>query len=215
MRRTRQLALFSMLALAAPVATAAAEPQWGRPAPQVAYGYNEGYERGLRAGSEDARRGDVFQFADESDYRRGDVAYRSEYGNRDRYRDDFRRGFEVGYRAGYSRDGYDNGRGASGRYGGPGGPWGNGRGSVTGRFDLAYEAGFNDGYEAGMNDGRANRRFDPISEGRYRSADRGYARRYGSRDAYRNNYRDAFRQGYSRGFEDARRYGNSRSWWPF
>ncbi len=74
----------------------------------------------------------------------------------------------------------------------------------------------NDGYEAGMNDGRANRRFDPIGEGRYRSADRGYERRYGSKDAYRNNYREAFRQGYSRGYEDARRYGNSRPWWlPF
>jgi len=214
MRRTRLLALLSVLALAAPVATPAAEAQWGRPAPQSTYGFNEGYDRGLRAGAEDQRRGDAFQFADETDYRRGDVAYRSEYGDRDRYRDEFRRGFEAGYRAGYSPDGAYDGRANNGRWGGPGGPWGRGR--ASGRFDLAYEAGMNDGYEAGLDDGRANRRFDPVDEGRYRSADRGYERDYGPKDAYRNNYREAFRQGYSRGYDDSRRYGNTRPWWrPF
>jgi len=211
MHGTRQLALFSAFALLAPLTASTAEAQWDRPAPQT-YGFSEGFDRGQRAGVDDARRGDAFQFTDEGDYRRGDVAYRSEYGNRDRYREEFRRGFEAGYRAGFAPYRYNNGRGNNGRWGGPGGPWGRG----GQRFDLAYETGFNDGYEEGLDAARDERRFDPVGESRYRSADRGYEREYGSKDAYRNNYRDAFRDGYSRGYDDGRRYRNSRPWWnPF
>lgn len=172
-----------------------AEPQWGpsndRPA------YDEGYERGLRAGTDDYRRGDRFEFSDESDYRRGDLGYRYEYGDRDRYRGMFRRGFESGYRSGYGE--YRNtGRGVP--------SWGAG----PGRFDRGFDTGVNDGYEAGLNDARRAHRYDPVSEGRYRSADRGYERWYGPKDAYRNSYRTGFRQGYERGYQDGRRYGNNR-----
>ncbi len=212
----RSVALVSVLALAAPVMLEARE-QWGPNGTQQAY--NEGYQRGVRAGDEDGRRGESFNFVDESDFRRGDLGYRREYGRVDGYRGEFRRGFEQGYRAGYdrySRNGYDprtgrqvpNGRGrANGpfdRYG----TYGNNRN------DLAVQTGFNDGYERGLDDGQDRRRNDPFAESRYRSGDHGYDRRYGPKEAYKLNYREAFRQGYERGYQDGRRYnGNNRPWW--
>jgi flagellar biosynthesis/type III secretory pathway protein FliH len=194
-------------------------------------GFQEGYSRGVRAGDEDGRRRESFNFNDEAEYRRADAGYRSQYGPIDRYRNEFRRGFEQGYRSGYDRY-YQGGRGGyGGGYGGgyDGPPYGRGRGRgpgygygypdqgyVIGSNRRAYEQGFNDGYEAGLDDGTDGRRFDPISEGRYRSGDRGYEREYGSREAYKIDYRNAFRQGYEAGYNDGRRYGSNRRWWnPF
>jgi len=217
MSGSRSLALVFACALLTPVA-AAAEPQWGIPRPQGSNGtygtqtaYNEGYTRGVRAGDNDARRGDPFQYVDESDYRRGDAGYQSQYGSRDRYRDEFRRGYVTGYRDGFERISY----GGYGGYGVPGTqtgnlpPWSNGRGRAVGRGDrndLAWNNGFNDGYEQGLNDGRDRHRNDPYAESRFRDGDRGYNSRYGSRDVYRNAYRDAFVSGYQRGYQEGWRY---------
>jgi hypothetical protein len=229
MFHARSLALVSALAIAAPAVTLSAREQWGVPRDQYGYnnqyGYSEGYNRGLRAGEEDARRNQSFNYTDESDYRDDDAGYRSQYGDRTSYRADFRRGFEEGYRAGF-------GRSTTGRYGNRGDnlpPQSNGRGWANGRAGrddndnynsynrVALESGFNDGYEAGMSDGRARRRNDPIAESRYRSGDRGYNSRYGTRDAYKVDYRRAFLQGYDRGYDDGRRNNNGgpSRWWPF
>ena len=179
---------------------AQAQAGWNMP------GYNEGYQRGRSAGADDARRSNRFEFTDESDYRRGDLGYRSQYGSRDRYRETFRYGYQEGYRYGYGAYG-------GGRYGNPGyggqPPWSDGRAS---RYDPAYQTGLNDGYERGLDDGRDGRRFDPVSEGRYRSADHGYHREYGPREIYKANYRDAFKLGYERGYNDGRRYDRRSSW---
>ena len=199
MYRLRTLAMAAALALPAlsMPSVASAAPQWG---PQSDPAYSQGYERGLRAGADDLKRGDRYQFTDESDYRNGDAGYRSQYGNRDRYRDSFRRAFEAGYRVGYGNSyGYDD------RRYGP--DYGVARPRVG---DYAYERGMNDGYEAGLSDGRARRPLDPIAESRYRSGDRGYNSRYGSRESYKMTYRSAFRMGYERGYEDARRYNRPR-----
>ena len=93
----RVAALVSALALT-PASLAFAQY---RPYQSEAYG--QGLERGIRAGEEDSRRGQSFQFTDESDYRSADAGYRSQYGPRELYRDEFRRGYEAGYRTGYSR----------------------------------------------------------------------------------------------------------------
>lgn len=181
---------------------ALAQSGWREP------GYSEGYERGQRAGIEDMRRGNSFDFGDENDYRRGDADYRSQYGNRDRYRGAFRMGFEDGYRQGFGYR-YE----VPERAGAP--PWAARPGRGYGRYDVAYQTGLNDGYEAGLDDGRDGRRFDPVSERRYRSADRGYHRGYGLREVYKNSYRDAFRIGYERGFADGRRYDRRPGWGGF
>ena len=228
--KIRHLALISALALATPTAILSADApadvgardQWG-PSGAQTFAFREGYDRGLRAGEEDSRRNQSFNFTDESDYRSADAGYRSQYGNRTLYRDEFRRGYAEGYRLGYSRyrDQYDTGRGGwgSGRRGGVPPPWANGRGRGAGtygtyRTDPAFTSGYNDGYERGLDDGEDRRRNNPVAESRYRDADRGYERQYGTREAYKIRYRDGFLQGYQRGYQDGQRY-SGRSWWPF
>lgn len=192
--------LIWVLALAV-LTPAVASAQWG---PQSQYGqartlpgYDAGYERGLRAGGDDLRRRSAFNFSVHVDFRRGDIGYRSQFGNRDRYRNEFRRGFEIGYRAGY----HDN----------RGGAWGPGR--AVGRVDVAAQQGYSDGYEAGVNDARGRRQFDPVGERRYRSADRGYNRSYGPKAQYQANYRTGFVNGYEAGYRSvAGRYGYDRRW---
>jgi len=205
----RHLSFIVALIVSLPTLAWAATPQFGGQV-TVQFGsqgafqnaYREGYDRGLRSGSEDARRGESFRFQDESDYRRGDAGYRSEYGNRDRYRDDFRRGFESGYRAGYGNVRRDDRVPSR-----PGqAPWFEGERGTYGRFDPASTNGYNDGYREGLNDGRARHRFDPIAESRYRSGDHGYEREFGSRDRYKDVYRDAFRTGYEAGYRNGARY---------
>jgi len=196
--------LIWVLALAVLV-PATASAQWG-PQPRAqatrgAVGYDQGYERGYRAGGEDLRRQSAFNFSIHVDFRRGDLGYRAQFGNRDRYRDDFRRGFEAGYRSAYRND--------RGGYG----PVTRGPGRVVGRVDVAVQQGYSDGYEAGVNDARGRRQFDPIGERRYRSADRGYNRSYGPKEAYKANYRSGFVNGYEEGYRTvAGRYDSGRRW---
>lgn len=206
--------LFWILALAALVPSAASA-QWSSPSrvqqSRVQPGYEEGYQRGLRAGTDDARRGSAFNFSISLDFRRGDIGYRAQFGNRDRYRNEFRRAFELGYRSGYG-NGRNSGyggyydRGLPGNRQGP--PWTPGRGAA--RADVAIQQGYSDGYEAGLDDARDGRRFDPVSERRYRSADRGYNNSYGPRERYKANYRTGFLSGYEAAYEDTVRYG--RRW---
>jgi flagellar biosynthesis/type III secretory pathway protein FliH len=206
MVRFRSVTLVAALLLMAPAAALAQAP-WNAPRSQGAYdnAFNEGYTRGVRAGADDARRGDDYRFTDESDYRRGDAGYRSQYGSRDRYRDEFRRGFEQGYRNGYGDRGTIRGVPPYAGNSRPGGRY-----VAT---DPAISNGYNDGYEAGLKDAQDRRRFDPTSEGRYRSGDHNYERRYGSKDAYKIRYRDAFRQGYEEGYQDASRYSTRGRGW--
>jgi hypothetical protein len=165
--------------------------QWGRQNSQSAY--SDGFERGQRAGFEDARRGDRFQFSDESDYREvSRTRPRDNFGAR--YRDEFLRGFETGYRNGFEDRRFDR----RDQRNLP--PWSNGGGYGRGRYDNATQYGYEDGYQAGLNDAKDRNRFDPVGESRYRSGDRGYERNDGAREDYRARYRDAFRRGYEQGF---------------
>jgi hypothetical protein len=208
----RHLALITGLALAAPsAAIAQVRPQWNAPSSTA---YNEGFARGRSAGAEDFRRGQRFNFADETDYRRGDYGYRSQYGNRDRYRDDFRRGFAEGYRAGYARTDFRStpyytpapAPYPNAGFGAPGANFGYSGGAYLNRNDLAASTGYDDGYREGLNDGRSRHRDDPFAESRYRGGDHGYQGWYGPRDLYRTRYRDAFRAGYEAGYRDGFRY---------
>jgi hypothetical protein len=198
----RHLTLIATLAVAAPVATLQAQQSWnGSYVPRFSQvAEDEGYRRGLEAGLSDRRRGDAFNFTNESAYRRADFGYRSEYGSRDRYRNDFRAGFATGYREGY---GYVGMRGEyrSERPYREYGDYGRER-----RADLAFDTGYNDGYTEGLNDGRKRHGNEPYAESRYKDADHGYVRSYGPRESYKVNYRQAFAQGYERGFTDGWSY---------
>src|SRR5262245_15538797 len=166
---SRRLLLMSLLALASPMTALEASAQWWSAGNQPAY--REGYDRGVRAGNEDLRRGQTFNVTDEGDYRSADAGYRREYGRIDVYRTEFRRGYQDGYRIGYDQSGYNNRNTpppwSNGRGYGRGGRWSGG--TVYNRYDLAGSNGYGDGYNAGVDDGRDRRRNDPISESRYRS----------------------------------------------
>lgn len=63
---------------------------------------NAGYNEGIKEGRNDRRRGDRFNFYDESDYRNASKDYNSRFGNRSLYQRFFRQGFENGYRDGWT-----------------------------------------------------------------------------------------------------------------
>ena len=196
MFRRRHLPWLLALTLFVPVLASAQV----RSQPQGVPGYQQGYERGLRTGADDFRRGSPFNFSISLDFRRGDLGYDVRFGNRSRSRADFRRGFEVGYRAGYGNRGRIE-RGRPGRVAPSRGP----RGPI-GRVDVAVQQGYSDGYEEGLKDGDDRKPFNPVRESRYRSADRGYNRSYGPKDVYKANYRNGFMRGYEEGYRDGARY---------
>jgi flagellar biosynthesis/type III secretory pathway protein FliH len=190
---------FSIAVAVLVAAPACATTQWTASRPGVPAVYADGYDRGLRAGRDDARRGEPFGYVDEQDYRRARVDTRGGNGPADRLREEFRRGFAAGYRDGYVRADAPAPR--------PGSGWD--RGPQPGRrgpqYDRAVSTGYEDGYDAGLDAGRDGRAFDPIREKRYRAADRGFDRGYGSREVYAANYRTGFRNGYEDGYRDGRR----------
>ncbi len=106
-------------------------------------------------------------------------------------------------------DRYEN-RYPNGGYGGYGGYSTN---------SVPFRNGYQDGLEKGRDDGRDRKSFDPVRQGRYRSADHGYNSRYGSKDAYKQVYRDGFEQGYRDGYDQyrggSRNGGGVRLPWPF
>jgi hypothetical protein len=79
--------------------------------------FNNGYEDGLDAGREDARRNRSDDPDRHSHYRAANRGYDSRYGSREAYRDRYREGFRAGY-----EDGYDD-EGGTRRRGGIGFPW--------------------------------------------------------------------------------------------
>jgi len=64
-------------------------------------GLNAGYNEGIEEGRNDRKRGDRFDYRDESDYRNATKDYSSRLGDRELYRRYFREGFANGYEDGY------------------------------------------------------------------------------------------------------------------
>ncbi len=77
------------------------------------YGYNNGmqvaeqngYNDGLREGSEDRRTGHSFRPTEDDGYRRATNGYRDEFGSKDQYKQWYRQSYERGYRQGYNNNG--------------------------------------------------------------------------------------------------------------
>jgi hypothetical protein len=63
---------------------------------------NAGYNEGIKEGRNDQRRGERFNFTDESDYRSASKDYSSRLGSKSLYQRYFRQGFENGYRDGWN-----------------------------------------------------------------------------------------------------------------
>ena len=184
--------MIGALALVATSACGVAYAQGGRNVPRASAAqaeFDHGFRLGVRAGEDDARRGERFNYNDERDWQRA--------GNRA-----FRDGFERGYTEAYRR----NDRGGYVGPGGYGGYGGRGDGGYRGGAyaNPATAAGFDDGYRQGREDARDGDRFDPVRAKRYREGDRGYDRRYGTREQWKTAYRQGFRAGYDRGYREGR-----------
>src|SRR4029079_8045262 len=95
MRRIHTTALLALFtALAVPAGLEArqvyatprnVQPDWQRSNSNT-FARDQGYREGERLGQDHARRGLAFNFTNTSEYRNADIGYRSQYGNRDRYR---------------------------------------------------------------------------------------------------------------------------------
>lgn len=62
---------------------------------------NAGYNEGMKAGREDRRRGDRYEFRDEGAFQSASKDYNSRGGDRGTYQRYFREAFATGYRDGY------------------------------------------------------------------------------------------------------------------
>jgi hypothetical protein len=170
--------------------------------------YNNGYHQGQERGRDDARKGRVFDYTRDKEYRKADEGYNRRYGDRNWYRDEFRRGYVAGYSQAYNqyapRGSYDN------RGYGYGYPQYEGRSvprpySPDGqRVGAGYNRGYNDGLDKGRDDVRHGRRYEPTRFGWYRDGDRGYDRAYGPKGNYATTYRQGFINGYGAGYGNAR-----------
>jgi hypothetical protein len=162
--------------------------------------YSRGYQEGLRAGEQDARRNRPYSSTVWNNNRRNDdVDFRNGY--TDGYRDGFRqvRGDDRNERRDNDRRQTNSGVFYPRNDRTDGGVI---RRTPGGYQEPAAARGYSDGYEDGVNDGKDRNRYDPVAEKDYRSADKGYYGGYGSKDAYKNNYRAGFRQGYEDGYRE-------------
>ena len=75
---------------------------WGGSSQLRQTALNAGYNEGIKDGRNDRRRGDRFNYTDESDYRSATKDYSSRLGDRSLYQRYFRQGFENGYRDGWN-----------------------------------------------------------------------------------------------------------------
>ncbi len=75
---------------------------WGGSSQLRQTALNAGYNNGIQEGRRDRQRGERFNYADESDYRKADEDYSSRLGSKSLYQRFFRQGFENGYRDGWN-----------------------------------------------------------------------------------------------------------------
>jgi hypothetical protein len=67
--------------------------------------YDNGYQKGLEKGREDARDRDSYDPVRYKEYRNADKGYNSRYGSKDQYKLEYRNGFEAGYAQAYRANG--------------------------------------------------------------------------------------------------------------
>ena len=172
--------------------------------------YDNGYQRGLRDGESDVRRGRDYSYTRHDEYRDADQGYRRNDGNLDQYRRSFRQGYQTGYNESFSRYGGRTSRGAYPTYpvspsypSSPSYPvYPDGRAVPRGSYSSpAADNGYRDVLEAGRNAARSRDAYDPVRAKSYREGDHNYNSRYGSRDEYKREYRSAFEQGYREGYQ--------------
>lgn len=159
------------------------------------YGFQNGYQDGVRHGQHEARENDPrdFQSRDWQSASRGYQAWMGPFAVfQDGYRDGYRQGYQSAFnhlwgprgdgdRDDYRPTGYEN----------------------FSRGNVGYNYGLQDGILAGREDSIRGKQFNPNPRGS-NHADRGYIREYGDKNVYRAQYSEGYRAGYQRTY--GRRY---------
>ena len=191
--RSMQLAAFLVAVTLAVSSLALADDddnyRHGNPQQAHQYGFQNGYQDGLRHGQHEARENDPNDFQSH-DWRNANRGYQQWMGPfpafQDGYRDGYRRGFEQAFNDRFAR----RGDGDRDDYRAAGSNWWSGG-------NVAYNYGLEDGTLAGREDSARGKQFNPNPRGS-NHADRGYIREYGNKDEYRAQYSDGYRTGYER-----------------
>lgn len=155
----------------------------GNPAQAHQYGFQNGYQDGLRRGQHEARENDPGDFQSR-EWRTASRGYQNWMGPFPAFQDGYRDGYRQGYQAAFNgRRGRDDDDYRSAGYGN----W----------ASVAYNYGLQDGTQAGREDSYRGKQFNPNPRGS-NHADRGYIREYGDKNAYRAQYSDGYRAGYQK-----------------
>lgn len=151
------------------------------------YGYQNGYDDGLRRGQHEGRENDPFDYQT-PEWRQATRGYQEWMGPMNWYQRGYQEGYSTGFRAGYQEvaqnwyDGDDRGQ----HYG-----W-----RARDRDSVAYRMGYEDGSSVAREDAAQWKPYNPKPRGRYDDRDHGYRREYGSKDQYKMEYTYGYRDGY-------------------
>jgi hypothetical protein len=153
------------------------------------YGYQNGYNDGLRKGRHEGKENDPYDFRSR-EWQNADHGYKSWMGPFEL----FREGYRDGYRAGFE-SGFQSVRGWYGDRDGDhdGDRW---HGENVGFRSPARDIGFEDGSRVARQDLGSGKPFDPYPRSGYANADHGYHSSYGSKAAYQGEYANGYRNGY-------------------
>ncbi len=159
----------------------------GNPAQAQQYGYQNGYDDGLRRGQHEGRENDPYDYQT-PDWRQATRGYQEWMGPVNWYQRGYQEGYSRGFRAGYrevAQNWYDGGHRRQ-HY-----VW-----RARDRDSIAYRTGYEDGSSVAREDVARWKPFNSQPRGRYDDRDHGYRRDYGSKDQYKMEYADGYRDGY-------------------
>jgi len=161
------------------------------------YGYDRGYNDGLKKGRHEAQKHNPFDYQT-SDWRQATHGYRGWMGPVSWYQSGYQEGYREGFRSGFEsvtprwedKGRYDHGRPPY--YG-----WrGDNDHSWRGHDNIAYRIGYEDGSGVAWRDINKRNPYNPNPRGKFEDRDHGYRREYGSKDEYRIEYTRGYRAGY-------------------
>ena len=164
------------------------------------YGYQSGYNDGLRKGQHEGRENDPYDYRT-PDWRKATHGYQPWMGPVDIFQRGYQQGYVAGFRAGFSseRPGWRGGDRDDFRPGD--------REDFHGGYNydnLAYNTGYQDGASVARDDVWHNKPLNPNPRGKYDDMDHGYRRDFGDKNYYKQQYAAGYRAGYESAF--SRRY---------
>jgi hypothetical protein len=165
------------------------------------FGFDRGYQDGLRQGSEDRSRRAGYNFRNR-DWQQGDRGYNKSMGARGQYKQGYRDGYERGYQEAFNgRNGRNGDWGRDRRDTGNGYPNGGYGGYNPNLLVQSAQAnGRTDGVYYGQRDRQNGNSARPTDAKGYRDADHGYDRNLGSKADFQRIYREEFIRGYQQGY---------------